>query len=378
MTSNREQLNILDYVKRETRTFSEHPFGDVDSVILCKLACVRYNGIVPSPYEMGVPITFGELLKAKWNISMTGGIFNEDKVLQLLVAVCNSPRFSDIGIICYEENTDKDAQEQFSAVTFILPCNKAYLAFRGTDPSLVGWQEDCNMTFMDEVPSQESALRYTEAVAKLTDLPLILGGHSKGGNIAIYAAVGADEAIKNRIETIYDHDGPGFRKEVLEKFSQRDLTEILPKIRKTIPESSVVGLLLTTKANFSIVASSEKNLAQHDTFSWLIDGDDFIRVEELSKSAEIMRASMDDFLSQVSDEDKEKFIDAFFQIITAGGADMVQDFKEERFSNTLAMIGAIKDISPETRKLLVKTAKLFATLSVKNFHQMNRGKIDKD
>ena len=364
-------MNIIDYAKNEMRTFAEYPFNNVDSVILSKLSCVRFNGLVGGVEENRSPVVLSDLLKAEWFVSMTGGIFNEEKVLQLIFALCASPRFRNIKLNYYEENTDKGIHEQFAATTFILPFGKAYLAFRGTDPSLIGWQEDCNMTFMNAVPSQLAALEYIEKVASLIDLPLILGGHSKGGNVAVYGGAKAKERVKHRIEAIYDHDGPGFREEVMK---QKCFDDVIPKIRKTVPECSIVGMLLDTRADYRIVASNERYLSQHDTFSWIVDKDDFVYLAHLSKQATAIQTSMKEFLSKVPDKDKERFVESVFQIISAGGADMVQEISEERINNLMAMIGAIKDVTPETRKFLVQTVKLLTTLSVKNLHDINTKK----
>ena len=251
--------NILDYVDwRGDITFNKSPFNDIDNLIFTQLSYINFDGIVPSFNENG-SIKLSDAadrffhVHGEKNIDM--GILIPDSIITLLKKVSCAPRFKDLALTKYINKINYENPQQFSAVTTLLGDGSFHIAFRGTDDTIVGWKEDFNMGFMSAVPSQLDAVKYVNSVADEIDGKIIIGGHSKGGNLAVYSAVYCSDNIKNRIITVYNNDGPGFSKKILDS---DEYAEVSDKIKTIIPESSVVGILLEHEEKFIIVKSTQK------------------------------------------------------------------------------------------------------------------------
>ena len=298
--------NVLDYVRREFRGFAGLPFGDVDSLVLSELSYMRLTDLVPTFDEAKsvatVPIR--ELLRAESYDEMfvSNSSDMNDYRLALLHAVCESPRFRALRVGEYAERLSERDQQQFAAMTFDVGCGSPdllYIAFRGTDGTLVGWKEDFNMAVRCPVPSQESAYRYVDSILDRSEgflssegsPAIMLGGHSKGGNMAVYAAMqvahddieAAGERARRlgllpalggpvpgrnvRIARIFSHDGPGLPESMVRGQAYRTVES---RIRKTVPESSVVGMLLQSNAKVIVVKADAVGIMQHMGNSWQV------------------------------------------------------------------------------------------------------------
>lgn len=272
-------MNILDYLATEFATFEEKPFGDVDALVLSEICMVRFDDIAPGLKEKslfadidtiienllspkGQEVTFRDALRAELFGSMFTGLVPE-RTKALLIALAASPRFRDIVIRDYLSLFDTERQTQFAAMAFVHKREFAFLGFRGTDSSFTGWKEDFNMAFICPVPAQDQAVRYVEAAAPGLPKQLLLGGHSKGGNLAVFAAVNANPKVQARIEHVYDFDGPGFRPSVLagEKYAG-----MAKRITKTVPVDSIVGMLMESHEEYRVVVSDAKGIDAHSGF----------------------------------------------------------------------------------------------------------------
>jgi hypothetical protein len=204
-------------------------------------------------------------------------------------------------------------------VTWLLPDGMALITYRGTDTTLTGWKEDFNMSFQTCVPAQEKALWYLEAFARVyPDLPLTVAGHSKGGNMAVYAATRCQPELRERVRAVHNHDGPGFQAEILREPGYR---EVLPKVRTFVPQSSVVGMLLEHEEPYTVVKSRQVSLLQHDPYSWEVLGGDFIRVEEVDENSRHLDATIKTWLAQTSIQERSEFVDAVFELLSLGEVD---------------------------------------------------------
>ncbi len=281
--------NIIDYARTETRSFEALPFREADALVLAQLSydevpeCVlRLDDLVAKygtlqarakQFDIRRPIASLRMLRKPpfggVTIARADDELNHDKPVadhdvenvglvdpqvthDFYHAVAANPRFSDVEMSAYCEQFDGGAQTQFAAVTFRLPSGTLVVAFRGTDDSLVGWKEDFNMAFQYPVPAQVSAAEYLKKVASLWDGPILLTGHSKGGNLAVYAAMNAEDEIKDRVERIYSLDGPGFPEEVVKSFEYASVSD---RIVKIVPDSSVVGMVFETPERCVVVKS---------------------------------------------------------------------------------------------------------------------------
>ena len=373
---------VIDYVKTEMRTFSEHPFHEVDSLVLAQFSYIHLGNLIAPPAAGAVrkPLTLQQLYRAECFGHYFEGQIDAVKNRKLLAACAASPRFRDICIAYYEQEFDETKEKQFCAMTFFINADTAYLAFRGTDTTLVGWKEDFNMAFLTPVPSQEAALGYTLSVAKLFRGNLMLGGHSKGGKLAVYAAMMSPQRLQNRIISIYSHDGPGFRDNV---FSSDGYLRISNRIHKTLPQSSLVGMLLEHQENYAIVESTAVGIIQHNPYSWIVRNGDFVRLTTLTSGADYLNRTLSDWLAGLENEQREQFVDALYSVIAATDLTSLTELRDNWQSELSALIENMKTMDEPTRRILHETLRSLMHMAVRNLptqmqkEQMSRKKMSK-
>ena len=280
--------NFLDYLQDNNKTFKESSFNNIDSLILAYLSYFHFPNTLTRLKDL--------------DISKTTKV---EKNREFIKRVVTSNRYKDIESCFYVEDTNDLIEKQFSAVTFLLPNNTMYISFRGTDSTLTGWKEDFNMAFMLPVPAQKEALNYVEKITKLIPRKFYIGGHSKGGNLAVYAGCNLSNNLSTRIIKIYSHDGPGFIKEFLTTSNYQNIKD---KIEKIVPFSSIIGMLLYTNENYKIIKSSARGILEHDPFSWLINENNFIILKNLSDGTVFTNKVINDFLSSLSKKEREIFM----------------------------------------------------------------------
>ena len=265
-------------------------------------------------------------------------------------AVAANPRFSDIEMGAFLEQFDDGEQTQFAAVTYRLPSGTLVVAFRGTDDSLVGWKEDFNMAFQYPVPAQVTAADYLARVAALwQNVPIVLTGHSKGGNLAVYAAMNASDEVKDRVERIYSLDGPGFPESVVNSFEYASVSD---RIVKIVPDSSVVGMVLETPERCMVVKSDVEGIMQHFAFSWQMHGGEFDKVEDVANSSVTFNKALNKWLSNLSKEQRERAVDALFAVLEASGAGSISAMMAAGPKVIPEMLGTYVGLSIEDRRNL--------------------------
>ncbi len=357
-------MNIIDYVETNMENFTTLPFNHVDSLVLSQFAYIHFTELVPRIEEDKEPVRIAELLKAENIPKMLEDVRVPKENHRLLVALCMSPRFRNISICCYSECISIDEEKQFAAVTYLLDNKKAYIAYRGTDSSFIGWKEDFNMAFVSTIPSQEEGVLYLNSVAeKLPQMEFIMGGHSKGGNIAVYSAMECDSSIQSRIIKIYSHDGPGFKEDIL-KGGKYEL--IKDKIYKILPQSSIVGMLLHHQEDYVVVESKQFWVMQHDPFSWLVNKNDFKYVQGITNSAEHTNIVINQWLSTLDYEKRELFINALYSVVESTGIANFSNLTGDWYNNSISILAAIKGIDAETKDFIYKTLKSLFALYIKN------------
>lgn len=355
--------NIINYAENELSDFSRKPFHSVDSLILSGFSYIGLASFVPGFQSGGTFPTIGSLLKAEHFKEMFRDVRAEENSLRLLFAMAASPRYRDLTLGFYREKQDCILDKQFCALTVFLDENTAYIAFRGTDTTLAGWKEDFNMAFQCPLPSQEEAVRYVTEVALHFNGKLILGGHSKGGNLAVYVYAKLNRQLKDRIVKVYSHDGPGFKENTLDLPELENSHRI---VEKTVPQSSVIGMLLENQECFSIVKSSRTGLLQHDPFSWIIEGDHFVIVERLTKSANYMDKSLHNWLGAVSDEERERFVNALYSVLDTEDTQNIRQIGSEWHKNLPLMMGRMRNLDEYSRFLIHKMLKTMAASALKS------------
>lgn len=361
--------NIIDYVKNEMSGFETKKFKAVDSLVLSQFSYLYFERLVPGFSNGSSPVRIGDLLKAEHFGTMFNGVLFYENNLNLLYALAASPRFRDIKMNYYVDKLDYKQEKQFSAVTYQIDDQTSYISYRGTDMTFVGWKEDFNMAFQSPVPSQEEGVEYLNSAGELLSGDIIVGGHSKGGNIAVYSAMMCDPAIQNRILDVYSHDGPGFKDSI---FYSPEYMRIRDRIHKILPQSSIVGMLLQTQESYKVIKSRRSGIMQHDPFTWVIENDDFHYVESISSSSLNMNKTINEWLSNISDEKRELFIDALFQTINSTNAKSIGDLSEVHIKDFTVILKAFRSIDNETRRFLSQTVRDLIVLYVKNLNPLNK------
>lgn len=289
------------------------------------------------------------------------GVLVPDQILTMARRMVQSPRFAGMGLGGFCSHIDTGREAQFAALTVDIGDGSVYIAFRGTDDTLVGWKEDFNMAFLPTVPSQPIAVEYVKAAAAAyPGKKLILGGHSKGGNLAVYGAVHCGGRIQRRIKAVYNNDGPGFKESLVETAAYQALRE---RIHTIVPRSSIVGMLLEHDENYDVVASCGKGIYQHDGFSWEVLGNRFVRRQGISQAGRTGDQTIRDFIGAMDDGQRERFVDALFEVLGSTNARTLTDLDSDRMGAVSAMIRRYKDFDKETRQTLLEAVGVLLKVS---------------
>lgn len=356
--------NIITYAQENLDTFDVRPFSSVDSLILSSVSYIRFPHTIPH-IEGWEGIRIRDLYLAEYFGKMFPDSFTAEDTKKLFFALAASPRFRDIRIMGYTEQFDPAAEKQFSAISFQIKPDLCYIAFRGTDATFIGWKEDFNMAFKTPVPSQKEAVGYIEKAALYCSGKIYTGGHSKGGNLAVYAAAMCRENVQSRIERVFSHDGPGFLEETLRS---REFLHISPRIEKTLPQSSLVGVLLEDQEDYEIVKSNQVGgIMQHNQFTWVLENHDFIYMEELTTDARYADRTLSDWLKQLSEEDRERFVDSLYSVLNSNHLTTLADFRTDWQKNIPDALHAASRLDSDTKKFLLHTLKELASFAIKNF-----------
>ncbi|NEG96090.1 hypothetical protein CS006_07705 [Bifidobacterium primatium] len=421
--------NIVDYVRNEFRDFAELEFNEVDSLVFSELAYMHAPQVVPRYGRARsvdtVPITM--LLRAEDYPRMfdTGSERLNASRADLLRAICESPRFRGLRVGEYVERYDVGEEMQFAAMTFDLgdcagigrarparsPKGSAvgdavmngllYVAFRGTDGTLVGWKEDFNMAFRCPVPAQRNAMAYLESIIdRSAGFPgghapaVMVGGHSKGGNMAVYAATGIVQSDldgigerarrlglvpspsapvtgrSERIGAVFSHDGPGLPQSTADTAA---FHAIAGRIHKTVPESSIIGMLLHTVNDYTVVISDETGIMQHMGLSWQVaegarsgESGGFRTAETIGDPAAYIGRVVDAWLEAVPPERRRKVIDETYQIFAAAGYDRFSELAANWSTALPKILDAARGTDRETRTLLFDVLKTLSASAVRS------------
>jgi len=359
--------NMVNYVMEAHLSFENRELNAVDSLVLSQLAYLKFDHVVLGLSETSSPVPIREVVAAGNPDRLFQDVRESKSNRQLLSAFVNSPRFQDTKLAFYVNQLDDKTEKQFSAVTFLLSDDSAYIAFRGTDSTFIGWKEDFNMAFTSPIPSQEEGVFYLNTVANRIPGKLRIGGHSKGGNIAVYSAIHCRKSVQNRIEQIFSHDGPGFREEVLQSEGYRIVKD---RIHKTLPQSSMIGMLLHHQERYSVVKSNRIWFMQHDPFSWRIDAGDFQYIPSVTKSAIYMNKTLNQWVNLFDDQKRELFVNTLFQILQATEATTFYDLTGDWQKRAVAVLGAMRGIDDETRRFLFQTIRSLFILAMKNIREI--------
>lgn len=283
---------------------------------------------------------------------------------ELFSAAAESERFGSLKMNFYINIVNEEQEAQFSAITYVLGDKSVYVAYRGTDANIVGWKEDLNLAFSKPLPSQYLATEYMNKVAGCIAGSFYVGGHSKGGNLAVYAAMNCAERTRAKILKIYNNDGPGFRPEIRE---QGNFQAIADRVVKFIPRSSLVGMILEDHCDYEIVESKGIGLLQHNAYSWKIEEDRFCRAPNMTESKIIRDAALNEWILSLSEEETHAFVDTLYEVVSASEASNVFEFGADWKKCIQNVLLAAREVNDATKKTIHKMMRSLFTILVENF-----------
>lgn len=293
------------------KTFEEFPFNEVDSLIFCQISYLNLQPFVHSIDEKKDPAPYQQIFKKENICALCTHTLEERKNKKLLSYFLNAKRYQEMKIGYYCKHLNEKQVIQFSAVTFFFP-KFIYVAYEGTDTTLIGWKEDFNLALLRKIPAQQDAHHYLMEIKNLTNLPMYIGGHSKGGNLAYYAALNA-EGIHDRIIKIYNHDGPGFHEDIIH--SEKYL-RIKDKTFKIVPQDDVVGVLLNHCDAQLIIKCSGFSIMQHSPFCWKITKKGtFDAVKHVTIRAQVFDIAIKKIVAETKEETLMQFSDILFEVL---------------------------------------------------------------
>lgn len=361
--------NIVDYLAwRGDISLEVSPWNELDGLLMAVLSYLNFHGV-----QDHRGWTLEEAKRIDLLIGDGGASFEGRK--KVFEAMADSARFSGCRMHHFIARTDEELSMQFSAECLDLPDGTMCVAFRGTDNTLVGWREDFNMAYQTQVPAQAAAAYYLTKAAKETDGKIRLVGHSKGGNLAVYAASKATKKVQDQIESIWSYDGPGMN---MEMARSKGFQRIRPKIHSYIPQTSIIGLLMEYYEPYTVVRSTAKGLEQHDPLTWQVYGRRFEELPGVDRTACVVRDTLHEMLTNSTPEQRAAFVEALFRMADNTNATKMSDILNEKFRSFRKMYGSRKDLDPETRRTFTRLIAQAVSLGFGNVVERVRKKTEQD
>lgn len=355
-------MNINDYlIWRGDLPLDEYEFNVIDSLILARVSYLPFEKI---DFKDGD--SFEVVSKKMKGIKE----YKIDDDEYLIMNLGNSTRFKDLILTDYIINKDRELERQFGAITIHLP-DCVYVSYIGTDNSIVGWKEDFNMSFMKHIPAQIEGVKYLNRAGHKYD-NIRVGGHSKGGNVAIYSSLYCNKETSDKIISVDNFDGPGFDNDVILESSN---TNLLNRITTYIPQDSVIGRLLEHKEKFVIIKSNYKGIKQHDVYSWEIIKDRFVN-DSITDSSEFVNQSIKQWLLNTDVKSREIFVDSIFDLFYSSKSDSFRQLSKNWINDIPNMLGAYKDISKDDKKVVGEMIKEFGKASSVVFKKESKEKFE--
>lgn len=369
--------NIIDYLDwRGDVTFEQSPLNEVDNYILCKLGCPDYTGLVPRHGGVKLGECVQKYFAERGEKADKLGLMTSAFLLPMLRKLPETARFRDLVIRDFVSRLDPERGEQFSALTIELPGGVRFVTFRGTDDTLVAWKEDFMLGVSAIVPAQQDALDYLEEEAAEFEGDLITGGHSKGGNLAVYAALRARPSTQDRVIAIYNNDGPGFAEC---PFDEPQYRRIKPRLHTILSQHAIVGTLLWNEPDCEIVRSDRPFLAAHDGFHWEVRGTKFVRCDSFSVASRAFANAMEEIEGEMDMDERREFIESLFSVLESTGAVTLTELTEQGTRQALLMAQTLCK-NPRVRAVISKLLSLMLRETVSGvkipakeyFHRLTR------
>ena len=338
--------NMLDYIEEYGNySFKEKPFNEIDGLIFSQLVYTDFEGIAD---KKSVSLLKGaKLFYAIYNNEEIESLISISQKSAYLLQRCSmTKRFSNVILCDYINNVNEEIDKQFAAIHFLLDNGCDVVAFRGTDVTVTGVKESAMLSYMFPVPAQIEALYYFQETAMVHSGDIILCGHSKGGNLAVFAAVNCSNSLKKRLKGVYEFDAPGFPRYFFDRY---DYCQIKSNIHFYTPQGSIIGRMLYHDATPTIVFSKNSGLKQHQVSSWEVDGDSFKLEEKFDRTSDFVSDYINELIDYISDEELELFFDTLEYVATHMGIEDFYDTKEIDIKKAFSLIDSITTLDDKQK-----------------------------
>lgn len=359
---------IQDYLDwRGDLSFREAPMNEIDRYVIACIGKPDFTGFIPAGRKsVTVAEAVNAFFEANPEIGDKLGVIGSQYTLPILRRIATMKRYKDLKLSAFINKIDTEATLQFSALTVKVPGYGYFVTFRGTDDTIVAWKENFYLAAKDIVPAQQDALDYLTLATKLHPFAkLTVMGHSKGGNLAQYAAIKASPRIQKRIQLAISFDGPGFSDEFL---AEEGIQRLQGKLLTYSPEKAVVSMLLNPVGERQVIFTDKVGVLGHDGFTWCIDKENFTRADKLSDFSLRVEKLINDTMHNTAPEERQQFIDAFFDALSANGASTLTEVSESNLGEIFTMFRSFGK-EKETRSFLWDMIKT----GVKNLFEGNKG-----
>lgn len=337
--------NIYDYVKKYgSTTFENKEFNDLDNMVFSYLTYLNYSKtkIKENSHRLE-EIAEEYLSRNEYREVYRTGIAQKG-AYKLLEIIKNKKRYKDIILTDYIHDTNKNMQ--FSVITFNINKNLKCIYFEGTDEYISGWKEDCLLASTFPVPSQTEAINYVNKNIKLHGPSVIIGGHSKGGNLAQVAGMYLSGYKQIKLKKIYNNDGPGLRGK---EFKSLKYKKIKKKLIHIVPEYSTVGVLLHNDL-YTSIKSTRKNVFAHDMATWLIE-DDALIPGTLSEKSKKLEKNILAWIENHTEEEITNTINKIFKVLEDEEID--DTTKLIKLKNIIKVSHKFINLDKETKDLII-------------------------
>lgn len=355
------------------RTIAEWPLNEVDLMLFSQIAFSDF-GAAFAQEEIARGIPFGEALLRTNECDPGGGFpFQDRDDQELRTKMAETERFRDMVLTRFSDLHDVASETQFTAMTVDACDGTRVIAFRGTDASVIGWKETCNLAVMSPVPSQVRALAYVETEARISDKPMRLCGHSKGGNCAVYAAARVTDAAREKIVSVTSYDGPGLDKKTA---GSKGFLLVRDRVRVIMPRGSIVALLFDQRAEVTYVRGRMPGLLQHYIYNWRVQNGAFVRAQAPTAGGAYFARAMQGFLESLSQEDRYAFVELLYNVLAVSEAETMTGFIREWRKNVPRALKAISSITPETKAMFFRVLRRFFAELVRAMEVASEGGHD--
>lgn len=337
--------NIINYIKKTGQhTFEEIPFNEVDNVVFASISYLNLEGIVENS-KITIEEAGTKFFKKYNKKDFRNNIFSVQSAIKIFASAYQANRYKNLSLRNYVYECDET--KQFSAVFIDLSNRYTYVSFEGTDDLVSGWKEDAKMTYEFPIPSQKAAIKYiNKYIPAFSRRKYIIGGHSKGGNLALVAGMYARPIIKSKIKNIYMNDAPGLK---LEQISSSEYRSIKNRIERIIPNYCIIGLMLRHTYDYHVILSNKTGLLAHNIINWQVENQAFIKTE-LSSFSKKLDKVLTDWLDSYNDQERQELVEDLFEVLNRANITSLLELKSSTLPSISAILKESKKINPASKK----------------------------